>query len=247
MKKQKTIGKRVMAAALGTVLVLALLTGISTVTGNPLVAAMGRNRVARYVAETYSLEENVVISPGIQEAAGSFTYWYSVVSMDSPDTKFEVQVPLFGKITDNYEYWVTQLHNTRTRLGNEMAFAALTAMQATPYGRMVQESRVEYGYLLPSEEETFPEIPYKEEFTLDMPFDRNAVTVPTLLTLKVTDEGASQEMLDKMLPEIRAAMEQSGLWFDYYTVVLDTPDALYDAGGFVGVYTALEIPADSIG
>ena len=120
MKKQKSRGKRAAAAVLGILLVLTLLTSISAVTGNPLIAAIGACRAARYAAGTYGITD-AAVSSGKKESVCSFTYWYTVASEHSPDTAFIVQVPLWGGNRDNYEYAETQLHNTRERLGRERA------------------------------------------------------------------------------------------------------------------------------
>ncbi len=245
MKKQKSRGKRAAAAVLGILLVLTLLTSISAVTGNPLIAAIGACRAARYAAGTYGITD-AAVSSGKKESVCSFTYWYTVASEHSPDTAFIVQVPLWGGIRDNYEYAVTQLHNTRERLGRERAASAQAALNGTPYADLMQECSVEYGYLPPSVPETFPEIPFKDAFTLDMPFDAKAVAVPTLLKITLVGDNASEDELKRILPEIKAAMEQSGLYFDYYTVYYEKSDASYDTSGFSGIYSAEAVPKDAI-
>lgn len=245
MKRQKSKGKRAAAAALGILLVLALLTGISTVTGNPLVAAIGARRAARYAADVHGVADAAVSAPK-KDRAGNLTYWYTVSSAHSPDTTFLVAVPLVGEITDNYEYAVAQLHNTRDRLGREMAAAAMDALAGTPYGDLAEQCTVVYGYLPPSEPETFPEIPFQEAFSLDMPFDAEAVAVPTLLELRLVGAEADEAALHRALSELKAAMEQSGLYFDYYTVSYARPDASYEMGDFSGVYRAEAVPKDAI-
>lgn len=246
MKTRKNRGKRAAAAALGTLLVLTLLMGISTVTGNPFVSAVGARRAVRYAARTYGIEDAAVSSMR-KDGAGSLDYWYAIVCAHSQDTVFLVRVPLLGEITeDNYDYAVTRLHNTRDRLGRELAAAALDALKGTAYDGMVQECSAQYGYLLPDSPETFPNIPFRDAFTLDMPFDAGTITVPTLLQLTLVGDGASQAELERILPEIKAAMEQSGLCFDYYTVRYERPDASCDSGNLFGIYGVEKLPKENI-
>ena len=51
--REKSLPRRIFAGALGLLLVLALLTGVSFVTGNPLAEALARRRAANYLSTTY--------------------------------------------------------------------------------------------------------------------------------------------------------------------------------------------------
>lgn len=61
-----------------------------------------------------------------------------------------------------------------------------------------------------------------------MPFDKTAIAVPTLLNLVIGTEEPSEVLMNRLLPQIKAALAESGLPFDYYTVMLELPDASYD-------------------
>ncbi|MEG1931603.1 MAG: hypothetical protein RR075_00665 [Pygmaiobacter sp.] len=223
---KKSIGKRILAALLGLLIVLGLLLAISTVTGNPLIQALAKSKATAYLKATYP-DDNCVLESIRQITPGSFGYEMEVGSPGNVDLHFTLSVSKTGDVTDTYDYWVESGRATQRRLSAELAAAASAVLEEELPSLFIKSCDAVYGYDA-SGVETFPDIAFASAFTAGMPFDQNAISVPTLLHLVIGADKPSDEALHKLLSQLKATLEQKGLPFDYYTLTLELPEASYD-------------------
>lgn len=242
--KRKTKPRRFLAALLGIVIVLCLLTGLSTVTGNPLVSAIVKSQIISYLATQYP-NHTFVVQEMKKSHPGDFEYIATVMAENSIDTHFHITASLLDGIqNDDYDYWVTSMRNTRDRLGLALAAQAQAALQNIDIGT-ITACESEYGYD-PTAPDPFPDIPYKDSLTLDMPFEPDNITIPTLLRITVEIPKPSQTAMDDLLVKLKSALEAQQCHFDYYTVTLIPPNFSYDLADMQNTFQATDIPVENI-
>lgn len=222
----KSLSKRILAAVLGIAVIACLLTGISLVTGNPLIQALVKNKTEKYLIATYPQYTLTIESSG-KPSWGGLNSTFKAQSTLDIDVSFLVNVTADGRITDTYDRHVAGKVNTQRRLSEELAALASKSLFEILPEITVKSCTSVYGYDN-SGKEYFPGIAYSDAFTLNMPLDRKTITVPIKLDLTIESEYPSKKTMSELLPKIKSAMENSALSFDYYTVILEAPNASLD-------------------
>ena len=220
-EREKSLPRRIFAGVLGLLLVLALLTGVSFVTGNPLAEALARRRAANYLSTTYPGRE-FTVSEVSKSGAGRLDYSMRVDETGLLDGGFFLFVPLWGEVQDTRDYWVNTMRNTAQRLGNELAGAAALALEQAGFP-VLERCTATMGYE-PDMQESFPQMPFASRMELDMPLDPAAPPVPVRLELELVDPQPGKERARQLLDQAQTALREAGIRVDYYCLTLYTKD-----------------------
>jgi len=108
--KNKKLLVQIVAGAVGLCIIGFLLSALNGIFGNPLSAALARNKIRVYVAENYA-EENFQV-PRATYNFKDQSYMTIIQSETSADTRFSISVLRDGEIYDSYEFDVTEKFNT---------------------------------------------------------------------------------------------------------------------------------------
>ncbi|MDK2813224.1 MAG: hypothetical protein PWQ08_479 [Clostridiales bacterium] len=244
---RKTKAGRVAAAVLAVLIVAGLWLGVSSVTGNPVMELIAKIRASQYLKEAFP-QYSFTVEEVKQDWKGTFDYNVYVWDEQTLDVHFFVTVPFCGGISDGYERAVGENINTQQRLSDDLTQLAQDALQQEAAGLMIKKCEATYGYDVTGAE-TFPSIPFSTSFTTDMPFDKDQIHLPTLLDVTIGTETPDEEELARVLLQLKQAMDAQGVKIDYYTVMLELPNASYDV---TALYTeprcrAQAVPAAEIG
>lgn len=217
--------KRVLAGVLGIAIILLLLLGMLVRSGDPVSRAWADFRAVQYAEKLYPGQKFYVSrSYDGQE----FRYSAVVQSQQSTDTWFEVNTQWWFFTNDStyrgpdHEYRVEQRYNTLKRLEEEAQTLADSVVKLEfPYFDI--HCNVLLGYSC-EEDGALEDCldGYRRLLELDTPFSTELMSkLPSVVYVNVTWKAIPTERdIQDMLHSVKAAMEHSGLRFDYYSVNL---------------------------
>ena len=165
--KPRTRAKRIAAAAGGFAIVLALLFGYGYCFGGPVSRYLSGRIAARYVEEHHPGE--TFLMDNSAPADTGYRYIITMQSADSQDTRFVIWVEQ-GRVTwDSYEEQVSQLINTRARLGEQLRRDVSPALAAAGMENA--------DFHLEASTDSSAGIPAEGHppFALDMPYDKGTL------------------------------------------------------------------------
>lgn len=169
--KPRTRAKRIAAAAGGFAIVLALLFGYGYCFGGPVSRYLSGRIAARYVEEHHPGE--TFLMDNSAPADTGYRYIITMQSADSQDTRFVIWVEQ-GRVTwDSYEERVSQLINTRARLGEQLRHDVTAALAAAG-----MEAPADTSYwMVVGGTDSSTGIPAAGHppFALDMPYDKGTL------------------------------------------------------------------------
>lgn len=169
--RTRTRAKRIAAAAGGFAIVLALLFGYGYCFGGPVSRYLSGRIAARYVEEHHPGE--TFLMDNSAPADTGYRYIITMQSADSQDTRFVIWVEQ-GRVTwDSYEERVSQLINTRARLGEQLRHDVTAALAAAG-----MEAPADTSYwMVVGGTDSSTGIPAAGHppFVLDMPYDKGTL------------------------------------------------------------------------
>ncbi len=257
--------KRILAAAGGAAIVLALLLGVDAISGDPLSRAWSRRAAVRYAEKLYPGQSFTVLGGW---GGRFFRYVNEVQSAQSADTRFEIETRFWlftddtgpGDDVPDHVWRVEQRRNTCLRL-EQAADEQLAALAREQYGEAFAPYN-ESGYR-PFVFMLCCDPPYKTQqgtvscsqnaaawggaLELDEPFAPAVLQkVPTILTAcRICPGGAVTAAEEKQaLRELKAFVEGVGWSADYYQVRFLCPSE--GSGGFVEFAASDAVPAEDI-
>ena len=224
-RKPRTRLRRVLAAAGGFAIVLALLFGLCYCNSDPFSRFLSKQIVLHYLETTYPGQTFTVCASGQDPG---FQYVFEMQSPTSPDTVFHVWTD-FGKITwDTYDMEVTGGMNTRNRLANDLYRDVSAALAGTPLQNV--SFSVQFNPEGPDGSEVSLPAGDHPPVTLDMPYDKQNLPAMALVLDLQPAAGVSglKAAADEALRQAKAAMEAAGIDMAAYQVAIwSDMDLLY--------------------
>lgn len=215
--KPRTRAKRIAAAAGGFAIVLALLFGYGYCFGGPVSRYLSGRIAARYVEEHHPGE--TFLMDNSAPADTGYRYIITMQSADSQDTRFVIWVEQ-GRVTwDSYEERVSQLINTRARLGEQLQRdVAAAGMENTDFHL---EAGTDSGTGVPAAGHS--------PFALDMSYDKGDLppfAIEWEFTVgydEVPDDPAAAAAA--WISRAKSAMDAAGIDIAAYQVTYRSTDA----------------------
>jgi hypothetical protein len=209
--KNKKLLAQIVAGAVGLCITGFLLSVLNGMFGNPLSAALARNKIRAYVAENYA-EENFQVPQATYNFKDQ-SYMTIIQSETSADTRFSVSVLDDGEIYDSYEFDVIEKFNTFRRLEEALDDAVEDLIRAEfPY-----ETRL----ILASMKDNNPNM--FNSLLLDMPFDLYNLPLPVEVVVWTSAEQPDYEVAAQRMLELKALMEANQVAVSTYSLSLEYP------------------------
>ena len=227
-KKKSNIALRILAAAGGLLIAAVVLFFYNAFCGNFISGMYYKNKVVKYISETYPDKDYRVSDYSYNFKDGS--YWFDIIDPDSEDGCFTAAYSDYeGCVTDTYDR-VTHLTNTLERL--DLGFRKevdpiidkhLQTKERTENGNYISG---EFGYSTCMVDDSFYDYEsdndyLRDKIYLDMPFDAKNMPLPTKIYVNL---HGNREQAFRRTKEIANELKSLGYRIDYYDFATDESD-----------------------
>lgn len=226
MKKLSIKTRRILAAAGGAAIVLALLLALDAAIGDPVSRALAERKALRY-AQTLHPDE--VFAVAKSEGGPWFRYYIRVQAQEDPDAHYDVICGWWGLEDAGAGTPERLLWNTVYRMGNEAAdLAAAELASEVPeldlqpaFGSEQRKVELDLGWQPDTEYPAVGE-EFAAYFTADAPFTKALLEkVPSRFVAQIRWHGQpTQEDLQSVLQTVKHVLEKNGMPVTWYDITL---------------------------
>lgn len=224
--KKKSMFLRILAAAVGLLIIIFLLTMLNGTVGNPISAYIATSKIRAYVEETYS-EDNLIVNKATYNFKDS-SYGCFVHSPTSEDTVFRVSVRK-GRIEDDYPYEVGNKFTTLRRLEDALDKEVEEVIKAGfPYpirligGKLQDDILIDDSSTGASATEA-SDTDIAPGLTLDMPYHIQELPGTIEVIVWTSTEKPSYEIMAQRMLELKKLMQKHDIPADCYSMSLEYP------------------------
>ncbi len=187
--------------------------------GNPFTKMIVKSAAESYLSQHY-VNQNFEIYK-MKFLPGFLNYRVSVKKSGSTDANFDIQVEN-GKVQfDNYNYTVSNFHNTQKRLSDELS---------KNFNEILNDkNNLDLNYSgwygqFNNGEISIIDDKWKDKFYLDMPFDKNNIEVPISLSVNNYDYTIPKEYnindAIELMKKCDVELQENGYNVDYFSFAL---------------------------